>query len=193
MHYAITTQHLEMAKKQRNVFMGLLVLSLSVNSLQGLERLFSTEKVIILPPDIQKEVWVRGAEVSESYLEEWAYYLASLLLTVSPTTIQYQTDLVLRHVSPDFYNPLKSQLHQEAEHLKKNNATTVFQPKEVAIDKKAMKATITGTLSSLIGKERVFEKQQVYEMTFTMTQGKFLHLVQFELLNKSTPEEGTNP
>ena len=69
----------------------------------------------------------------------------------------------------------------------------MFQPKEVTIDTPAMKATITGTLSSFIGKERVFEKQQVYEMTFTMTKSKFLQLVHFELLNKPSPEEETNP
>jgi hypothetical protein len=51
-----------------------------------------------------------------------------------------------------------------------------------------MKATIYGTLVSWVGKERVSESQQVYEMVFTMTPGKFLQLVQFEPLNKPTEE-----
>ncbi len=133
MHYAITTQYLTTFKKQRNFFIAFLVLSLSINLVQGLERLFAKQKVVILPPAIHQEVWVRGAEFSESYLEEWAYYLASLLLTVSPYTIEYQTDLVLRHVSPGLYSKLKQQLRQEAEHLQKNNAATVFHAKEVII------------------------------------------------------------
>ena len=190
MHYAITTQYLRAFKKQRNIFIGFLALSLIVNILQGLERLFSKEKTIILPPSIQKEMWVRGAEVSETYLEEWAYYLSSLLLTVSPSTIGYQTELVLRHVSPSFYPRLKQQLRQEAEHLQKNNATTVFQPKEVTIDKATMKATIKGTLTSWVGKERVSEKPQEVEIGFAMTAGKFLQVIQFELFNKVTTETG---
>lgn len=194
MRYAITTKDLKASNQKKNIFVGFLVLSLTVNILQGIERLCSTERVIVLPPDIQKEIWVRGAEVSESYIEEWAYYLSTLLLTASPSTIEYQTDLVLRHVSPEAYAVLKRQLKQDADHLQKNNAASVFQPKEVVIDKKAMTATITGSLSSLIGKERVLEKQTTYEMAFTMTKGKFLQLTSFEQLNKEhkQDEEKTN-
>lgn len=161
MHYAVTTKDLEDSQKKRNIFVGLLVLSMGVNLLQGVERLFSKEKIVILPPDIQKEVWVRGTDVSESYIEEWAYYLAALLLSASSSTIDYQTDLVLRHVSPEVYAQLKRQLKQDAAHLKKNNAATVFQPKEIVIDKKAMTAKVTGSLSSLIGKERILENKQL--------------------------------
>lgn len=185
MHYAITTRYLEVFKKQRNLFIGFLALSLCINILQGLERLFSQEKIVILPPSLQKEVWVRGVEVSDSYLEEWAYYLSSLLLNVSPHTIDYQADLVLRHVSPEFYTRLKQQLRQESDHLQKNNATTLFQAQEVIIDRKAMKAIIKGTLISWVGKERVSEGQEVYEMTFTLTAGKFLQVVRFEALNNA--------
>jgi len=184
MHYAITTKELEASNKKRNIFVSFLALSMSVNILQGVERLFSSEKIVILPPDIQKEIWIRGAEVSDSYIEEWAYYLSSLLLTASPSTIDYQTDLVLRHVSPEAYAVLKRQLKQDAAHLKKNNAGSVFQPKDVVIHKKTMTAKVTGSLSSLIGKEKVLEKQHTYEMAFTMTKGKFLQLTRFEKLNK---------
>jgi len=190
MQYAITTKYLQTFRKQRNLFIGLLSLSLSINILQGLERLLSQEKTILLPPSLQREVWVRGMEVSDSYLEEWAYYLSALLLNVSPQTIGYQTDLVLRHVSPEFYPQLKQQLRQEAEHLQKNNVATIFQAKEVMIDRASLKATIKGTLISWVGKERVSESQQVYEMAFTITAGKFLQVVRFAPISSST--EGEN-
>jgi conjugal transfer pilus assembly protein TraE len=189
MHYSITAQKLEQTHKQRRLFIGFLALSLLVNCIQGLERLFLAEKIIILPPDIQKEVWVRGTRVSASYLEEWSYYVCSLLLTTSPHTIEYQTDLVLRHVSPEAYGALKQKLKQEAVVLKKNNAATVFQPKEIVVDAQNMTARVTGSLSSLVGKDRVLEKQQTYQLAFVMTQGKFLHLTRFERVKSLKEQE----
>jgi conjugal transfer pilus assembly protein TraE len=189
MHYSITAQKLEQTHKQRRLFVGLLALSLLVNCVQGLERLFLSEKIIILPPDIQKEVWVRGTQVSASYLEEWSYYVCSLLLTRSPHTIEYQTDLVLRHVSPEAYGALKQQLKQEAVVLKKNNAATVFQPKEIIVDAQNMTARVTGSLSSLVGKDRVLEKQHTYQLAFAMTQSKFLQLTRFERIKSLKEQE----
>lgn len=181
MNYLVTTHFLEKMRDKRNLFVALLVLSLGINLLQGIERLFHQEKVVILPPDIQKEVWVRGVSVSASYIEEWVYYLSSLLLSGSPQTIDYQTDLTLRHISPHFYGTLKKQLRKTAAHLKKNNATMAFFPKDVVVDEKTLTATLTGTLSSFIGNEKVSEHQQTYELAFEMTKGKFLYLKQFEL------------
>lgn len=191
MQYALTVQKLNQAFQKQKLFVILLSASLGINLLQGFDRLLSSEKTIILPPDVSQGVWIQGNKVSASYLEEWSYYLCQLLLSTSPKTIHYQMDLALRHVSPALYGSLKRQLMQEAEHLKKHNASHTFQPKEVVVNEKNLTVRVTGTLSSFVGKDRIHDQQQTYEMTFQMSRGRFLHLMRFESLShiKESQEE----
>src|ERR1700678_3595487 len=95
--------------RQRNALAGLLVAVLALNILQVIERMTVSEKIILLPPDIRKDVWVSKNRVSDSFLEEWTVYMSSLLLNVSADTITYQRDLTLRNVSPESYHEIKAQ------------------------------------------------------------------------------------
>ena len=80
MDYAITLNRYQQTVTHKNFLLGLVCVLLVLNILQGLERLTVTEKTIVVPPNMTKEVWIKGNSVSESYLEEWSLYLTNLLL-----------------------------------------------------------------------------------------------------------------
>lgn len=190
MNHAITQSLYVQKKKQTGLFLVLLCASLVINMLQGIERLTVTEKVVVLPPDIKKDIWIKGNAVSEGYLEEWGLYLTNLLLNVSATTMRYQSELALRHVSPDFSGKLKLQFKKDEEALKKNNATTTFLPKEIVVHEKDMTVHITGTFASYIGKERVSAHEHTYELKFIFNKGRFLQLTHFKhIRNGQAPVE----
>lgn len=180
MDYAITTKSYQNALKQKKLFLILFCTSLLLNVLQTAERLLSSEKIIILPPVITKEVWIKGNTVSESVLEEWALYLTNLLLNASSKTIAYQSELALRHVSPEFTQSLHTKFKQDALRLQKNNAATTFYPKEIRVDEKNMTVVVTGTFSTFVGKEKVSAHEQSYQLQFVFNQGRFLQLKQFK-------------
>lgn len=180
MNYAITQNRYTQKTTQKNLFLSLLCASLLINVIQGCERLAVTEKVIILPPGITKDVWIKGNSVSEGYLEEWALYLTNLLLNVSSKTIGYQSELALRHVSPDFSGKMQLKFARDAETLQKNNATTTFFPKEITVDEKNMTATVTGTFATFVGKEKVSAHEHTYHLQFVFNKGRFLQLTQFK-------------
>ena len=186
MDYAVTKSRYTHKTNQKNLFCALLCGSLGLNVLQVMERMTVTEKVIILPPNIQKEVWIKGNAVSDGYLEEWALYVSNLLLNVSKHTIDYQSELVLRHVSPEFSGRLHMQFKRDAENLTKNNATTHFLPKEIVVDSTHLTARVTGLFTTYVGKEQVSSHEHTYELKFIFNKGRFLQLIQFKQLNKDS-------
>lgn len=188
MDYAVTTKSYQRVLKQKKLFLILFCVSLLLNVLQTAERLLSSEKIIILPPVITKEVWIKGNTVSESVLEEWALYLTNLLLNASSKTIAYQSELALRHVSPEFTQSLNKKFKEDALRLQKNNAATTFYPKEIRVDEKKMTVVVTGTFSTFVGKEKVSSHEQTYHLQFVFNQGRFLQLKQF----KQITAEGTD-
>ncbi len=184
MDYAITLNRFQQTVTQKNFFLGFLCASLMLNILQGVERLTVTEKVIVLPPSITKEIWIKGNSVSESYLEEWSLYLTNLLLNVSAKTIGYQSELALRHVSPEFSGKIQQKFKKDAAALQKNNATTTFFPKEIRVIEKTMTVFVTGTFATYVGKEKISAHEQTYQLNFIFNKGCFLQLTNFTLMNK---------
>ena len=188
MDYAITHNRFQQTVTQKNFFLGFLCASLALNILQVVERLTVTEKVIVLPPSITKEIWIKGNSVSESYLEEWSLYLTNLLLNVSPKTIGYQSELALRHVSPDFSGKIQQKFKRDELSLKKNNATTTFFPKEIRVVEKTMTVFVTGSFATYVGKEKVSAHEQTYQLNFVFNKGRFLQLTNFTMMNKVESE-----
>jgi len=165
---------------QRNIILGLLGLSLGVNVLQAVERFRTTDKVILMPPQLRQEVWVRGDEVSDSWLEEWSVFFCGLLLNISPSTIDYQIDLVLRHADPEAYQDLRNEFFKDKEELTKNNTSTTFQPQQVTVDKNKLTCKVRGVLATIVGKERISEHQYEYEIQYRLLPGGKLLLQKFQ-------------
>lgn len=188
MNINVTNQWVHQLRSQRNVFVGILAISLLLNVLQGVERLTISQKTIILPPDIKQGVWVSKNTVSESYLEEWAVYLGTLLLSKSPGTVDYYRDLLLRHISPESTTALKNKIELEDEHVQKNQAAMTFLPKEIIVNAKDLTVVLEGTQATYLGKERVSDVPVKIRLSFRLETGGRLYLVDFNRIEK----ENTN-
>jgi conjugal transfer pilus assembly protein TraE len=174
--------------KQRNALVGLLIIVLVLNILQLFERMTVSEKIILLPPDIKKDVSVEKKRVSDSFIEEWTIYLSQLLLNVSPETINYQRDMTLRNVSPEAYSPIKAQFEEDRERLTKNRAATTFSPAQVEVSGEKLTAKITGLLSTYVGREKISEHKETFILVFTLTGWGKLQLQSFKKQSDSEEE-----
>lgn len=180
MDHRVSVARIGQITKQRNALAGLLAFGLLLNILQVIERMTVSEKIIFLPPDIRRDTWVSKKHVSESFIEEWAVYMTSLLLNVSADTITYQRDLTLRNVNPESYTEIKNQFDQDKERLKKNNSATTFLPMQVEVDTNTLSAKITGMLSTYVGKEKISEHKKTFVLSFVLREWGNLQLLSFK-------------
>ena len=158
----------------RNGYLILAFISLILNILLVLAifRLIGHERIVIVPPTINKSFWVTSNQVSPEYLSEMSLFFINLRLNVTASNVASQGELLLRYVAPSNYNAIKTDLLTEAENLKKNHITTAFFPINVDVDTKKLLARVTGDIQSTVGDSRVPSQHVAYQINYTYSNGR---------------------
>ncbi|MDY7574437.1 type IV conjugative transfer system protein TraE [Actimicrobium sp. CCI2.3] len=118
-------------------------------------RLAGNEKIIVVPPTIDKTFWVGKDRVSASYLEQMGAYTASLILDVTANNIDWKRDVLLQYVTPETTSALRTRQDIEADRLKKINAATFFAVQQFFTSEDTLSVVIKGRLVTIINGSRV--------------------------------------
>ena len=70
--------------------------------------LVGKERVVIVPPIVNRDFWVGTDTVSDSYLEQMSEFFSGLLLNVNPNSFKTRAEHLLQHVAPNAYPVLKT-------------------------------------------------------------------------------------
>lgn len=149
-------------------------------------KLAGNEKVILVPPEIKRTVWVSGSAVSKEYLEEMAYWYLGLALNITPAVSEYQTTLFLKYAAPSEFGRLQSEMGARAAFLKKNNTATEFSVRTIAADERSMKVAFTGTLITWASDKKAGERSATFLIGFKFLNGR-LHVSEFKETSDSMP------
>lgn len=161
-------------KKQRNWSLAGNCFQFVISIPLFMKAVFGEEKIILVPPTIEKSFWVSKSAVSNEYLEEMSLFLSHMFLDVSPSSADFQRSIALKYIDPSYYNILKARLLKEAQTLKKEGISTSFKVSKIRPNKDDLTVEITGTLMSYVGAARVREIQEVYIMKFNYKAGRLL-------------------
>lgn len=176
MKYLLHHSRLQHLIQHRNGYLSLACGSLILNILLsiGIFTIAGNERVVVVPPSINKSFWVDANQVSPEYLSEMSLFFASLRFNITPTNAAMQRELLVRYVHPHFYEALKAELISEEEHIKKEHVTTSFYPVNVVVDSKKMISQITGDLQSSVGDAQLPLKRLTYQINFSYNNGRLL-------------------
>lgn len=162
--------------RHRNGYLTLACGSLVLNLVLGIALISAIgyEKVVIVPPHIEKTFWVRGGSVAPEYLSEMSLFFMNLRFNLTADNISSQRDVLLRYIDPQYYETLKMELVNEEEHMKKEHITTAFLPVEVKVDAKHLIAIVTGDLLSTVGTNSLPSKRLSYQINYRYGNAKLL-------------------
>jgi conjugal transfer pilus assembly protein TraE len=160
--------------KQRNWAIAMSIGLLISNMMLVMNTYIKKERVIVVPAHFKQTFWAEGESISKEYLEEMTIFIAGLLLNVTPESLGYQKDVVLRYVSPEFYNIFQQRLIEEEEKLRKEGLCTTFRPKEVKVNEKSGEVIISGILSQYIGDKKVGQVEESYKAIYGYSSGILL-------------------
>ena len=172
---------------QRNLLLALIASLLVINGIQALFTLFRNERVIVVPPDLNQEVWLEKNKVSASYLEEMALVFAYLILESSPESAAYKREIILRYAASDGYGALKRRLVEDEQRLKKDHVTTSFQANSLKVDSPKLTVDLTGDLLRFVGEKRIAQSRDTYRFQFDYHHGR-LFIKSFKLLTTDHQE-----
>lgn len=176
---------LESVKRQRNLFLVVLLVSIVSNALLSL-KIFSQNERVIMVPGISQEMRVDTDRVSKSYLEESALQYLSMLLDLSPSTLEHKKEIVLRNVSGSSkvgIEGLRRYFNSVENEYKKLDLRTYFTPRFLEVSEKEMAVVATGTLSRIFGKSGYDSSEESYLIRFDVLGGRlkvkeFVHIVE---------------
>ncbi len=141
-----------------------LVLSLWVSGLD------LDEKTHIVPPGAQQEYWIRGAEASPEYYEEFTRYLSSLVLNATPATIDGNVEDFLRYVRPRQAESLRRAFEPHVAELKKKAYATSFYPAEFHLRRHDV--AVCGQYVVTVGTLPAPAQLRCFRFTYTLRNGR---------------------
>ena len=159
---------------QRNVFVALCFLLVSIVLILSIFLYFKHDRVVIVPPVIEKEFWVDAKHVSPTYVEQFGYFLGQLLLAKSSQSAASQRTVILRHTDPSYVGILRQRLIEEEEILKKQSTSYVFYPIEIRVNIEQMSLHLIGDRLVFIGGKEVSKDREGYILRFSYTGSRLL-------------------
>jgi conjugal transfer pilus assembly protein TraE len=130
------------------------------------------EKIILVPPTLEKSFWVASSNVSAEYLSEMSAFFAYLRLNLTADNVTQQHATLLQYTDPSFYNTLKGQLLQEATHLNESHLSSAFFPVKLNVDAPHLKVLITGDLHGRVGDSLLPTQRVTYAIQFRFDGGR---------------------
>lgn len=174
MHYERLTQDLKQVRQANrglSLWLGLLVAG-HLLSLVVILGLIGRERIIVVPPSLEKSFWVSGNTVSREYLEQMGAFVAWLVLDVSPSSIRWKTETLLEYVEPDQYASLKTQQELEASRLRRLNASTSFLPQQLVANEQEQEVVIRGRLRTQVNAMETSNVAKAYRVQFHYDGGR---------------------
>jgi conjugal transfer pilus assembly protein TraE len=190
MRLAWLQSDLDTARRTLSLLLVALACSLLVNTVLAFAtaRLISRERVILVPPTIQKSFWVESDRVSNDYLAQMAYFLMQLTLNVTPVSIEHQGKVLLQYASPASFGELRTALMTTAQRLKRDGASTFFSVQDMRVDERRLRVGVRGQLATFISDRRVSDVSKGYAIELEYVNGR-IFLKAFRETNPHDPLE----
>ena len=167
---------------------ALLALSLLANVVLAFQtvRLSGRERVVLVPPTINKTFWVESERVSAEYLQQMAYFLMQLTLDVTPQSVDHQASVVLQYAAPASFGELRAAMAATADRLKRDGASTFFSTRDLVVDEATQRVGVRGTLTTFVSDRRVSEVSKAYAIELQYAGGR-VFLKAFRETNPNDP------
>jgi len=148
--------------------MVLLALSLAA----AIIKLSGSERIVVVPPVINKSFWIESEKMSAEYLEQMAYYLAQLTLSVTPANARFQLDLLLKHTSPTFYQAMKQANERFLKKVAQESVVTFFTVQKIDTNADQKAVVMTGVQTTFLNGSKLADQPKKFLMQFQYENGR---------------------
>lgn len=185
MNAHIESSKLVEALQRKNIFFVasmVLVMTVCIQSFV-IWHLSDKERIVLVPPQLEQSVWLKGDSVSSTYLEQMSLFFIQLALNVTPDNASFMHQQLLKRVEPSAYGALKTKLANDADVLKRRNISTTFYPVNFSINQAKNQVDVEGDFETRVGKTQTSFVRKTYRMTFSNRHGQWF-VSEFRELDK---------
>lgn len=167
-------ENIGLLKFQRNVFLSLCLFLAVTSSILSIFLFQKSDRVVIVPPVVEKSFWIDANQVSATYLEQFGLFLGQLILTKSPQTSKPQRETVMKHTSPEYAGVLNKKLLEEEQMLFTQNASYVFFPVDIIVDYENLQVNLIGERTTYVSGKAVSTVKEGYRIGFNSKGARLL-------------------
>jgi conjugal transfer pilus assembly protein TraE len=143
----------------------------------------------IVPPEIKRPYELGANYANRDYLLDMAGYVLGMVLTVTPETVDYNNNVILKMADPDGYAGLKTALDAAALRLKQERVTTIWVPRKEEVSELDKRVKVSGKLKTYIADKLTSEREKDYIVEFTITTSGRLYVSKIEEIVKRDPSK----
>lgn len=132
------------------------------------------EEIVVrmLPPiPSTEEMTIAGRNMSATYAENWAQFVASQLGNITPETAETVSTIVSRVMSQEVYEDIKDSISASIETMRLQGFQLRFRPEFSKYDREDDLVYVTGALTEIPVRGDPVTVQFTYEMKFRMRHG----------------------
>jgi len=131
------------------------------------------QRVVILPPVVDRRIVISGNDVGEDYVRLFTRYAMNLLNSYTPGTARGQFNELLALASPAFYPNFQKTLESLVDTITKLNLTSMYYPQAIVIDEGKRTITVTGAQKRFAGLASVEDGKKQYLINYILSDGRF--------------------
>ena len=132
------------------------------------------QKVVILPPVVDKRIMISGNEVNEDYLRLFTRYAMTLLNNYTTGSAEGQFEEFVEHlVTPEFYPDIRETLYSLVDTVKRLNITSAFYPQTIDVDIKNKTISVAGIKKEFTNTTLVEDGKKQYSIKYVIVNGRF--------------------
>lgn len=151
------------------------------------------ERVVLVPPHLDKRVEVSWNAASGDYYKGWGLYVATLMGNLTPKNVKFTADVLSPMFAPEVYAPIRTKMLAllDDPNFVRANAFNFFTPRQVIYEAELKRVFVSGFLVTsaynyVSSGSASDTKPVVYEMDFTMRSG-------LPVITRFDSYEGTQP
>ncbi len=148
------------------------------------------ERVIVTPPLIDKTFWVERDDIAPELVVDMGIFLVQLAYNVSPASVDFQSNALLKYASPEAYGTLKEAAAVAAARMHEDQSSTVFTPRAYLMDKRPGKKAVAfiGDLKTYVTTNLVATRGVAIVVNFKYQNGR-LYVDQMKETKQNDPFE----
>jgi len=131
------------------------------------------QKVVILPPVVDRRIEISGNNVNDDYVKLFTRYTMGLMFNYTPHTFRGQSNELLKLVTPEFYNIFHGKVTVMAGNIERLLISSVFYPQKLSINQGKKEVTVQGLRQQRAHDSPIEDKQKKYIMRYKIINGRF--------------------
>ncbi|MBT9136394.1 MAG: hypothetical protein DDT34_01470 [Firmicutes bacterium] len=124
------------------------------------------QAVVLVPPNLEERTSVQARQADAAAKTAWALYIANTIGNVTPSSSQFLTETISRHLSPRIYRSVIEGIDAQARQLREEQISLQFIPTVARYEAEIDRVVVSGELIERGLRNAERRSVRSYEMGF---------------------------